>query len=65
LHKTFVANIGEVLVSRATQRGYEDAVHKRDVYHRTTGMAGERVQIRKGGSRNLARKSSRSRKLEE
>ena len=41
LNKATIQNIGEVHVSRATQRGYEDACMKRDIYQRTKGRIGE------------------------
>lgn len=53
LNKTFLQNVGEVLVSRATQRGYDDACSKRDIYQRTKGRIGEVYQCGDRGSRGM------------
>lgn len=60
LNKTFFHSIGgEVLVSRATQRGYDDACTKREIYERSKGRIGEVYQCNDRGSRGMYR-SSRS-----
>lgn len=68
LNKTVIPSVGEVLVSRATLRGYEDAVTKRDNYWRKKGtkedskfLAGPGMGRARGSRSASRRKTSRSR----
>jgi len=57
-NKTVIEGVGEVIVSRATQRGYGDACVKRDMWQR--GKGGQRPPIGYHGMRSRSR-SRRSR----
>lgn len=63
MNKAIVPNVGEVRVSRATQRGYEDACQKRDAYNyqKSKGPIGQVWQCGDRGSRGLMGRRSRSR----
>jgi len=45
LHDTMIANVGKVLVQRATERGYQDACAKRDTFWQSKGRKVESFQL--------------------